>query len=489
MKERIKEVLKTSGTYFVLLYAIVTIVFIIFMMRMNVLPLKYLLPVIIALLLLIVGMYFLQFGKRVNKINKILGKVLIVVLCGVMVYASTAFSKTEETIKKVTENKDMQTTVVSVIVLKENKAEEIKDLKTSSFGTVSIGEVEFINKALDDIKKDLNVSSVKATEYDSYKDYADDLYDEKVDAIILNEGSRGIVEDQYQTFSDDTKVIKQYKYKTEVKDISKDVDVTKEPFNVYISGIDTYGGISTVARSDVNMIASVNPNTHQILLTSIPRDFYIPQTCQNNQKDKLTHTGIYGVDCTIESVEKYMDIDLNYYVRVNFSSLIDIVDALGGITVENPHTFTSFDGNYFPAGNITLNGTEALSFSRERHAFADGDKERGRDQMRVITGIINKAISPSIIANYSNVLDSISGSFETNMGNKDVTAFIKKQLNDMSVWDIKQIQVSGTGSTEWTPANGFNAYVMIPNEKSVTKAKTLIEKMHNGEKITDEDIE
>lgn len=489
MMEKMKKLLKTPGTYFVLLYVIVTIVFIAYMMKMNVLPLKYLIPVIGVLILLILGMYFLQFGKRVNKVNKILGKVLIVVLCGLMVYASIAFSKTDETIKKVTEKKDMQTTVISVIVLKENKAKDIKDLKNKKFGTVSIGEVEFINKALDDIKKDVNVSGIKTASYTSYKDYANDLYDGKVDAIVLNEGSRGILEDQYENFSDDTKVIKQYKYKTEVKDISKDVDVTKDPFNVYISGIDTYGGISTVARSDVNMIASVNPNTHQILLTSIPRDFYIPQTCQNNQKDKLTHTGIFGVDCTIESVENYMDIDLNYYVRVNFSSLIDIVDALGGITVENPHTFTSFDGNYFPAGNISLNGTEALSFSRERHAFADGDRERGRDQMRVITGIINKAISPSIVANYSSVLDSISGSFETNMGNKDVTAFIKKQINDMSDWDIKQTQISGTGSTEWTPANGFDAYVMIPNEKTVTKAKNLIEKMHNGEKLTDKDLE
>ncbi len=484
MKDRIIEMLKVPGTYFVLLYTVITVIFIAYATKMNVLPMKYLIPLIIGLILLVIGMYFLQFGKKVSKINKILGKVLIVVLCGVMVYASTAFSKTEETIKKVTEDKDKQTTIVSVIVLKENKAKKINDLKKSNFGTVTIGEVDFINKALDDIKQDVEVNDVKTTEYNSYKDYAADLYDKKVDAIILNEGSRGIIEDQYETFSDDTKVIKQYKYETEVKDISKKVDVTKDPFNVYISGIDTYGGIDTVARSDVNMIASVNPKTHQILLTSIPRDFYIPQSCQNNQRDKLTHTGIYGVDCTIESVENYMDIDLNYYVRVNFSSLIDIVDALGGITVENPHTFTSFDGNYFPAGNINLNGTEALSFSRERHAFEDGDRERGRDQMRVITGIINKAVSPSIIANYSNVLDSISGSFETNMGNKDVTAFIKKQLNDMSSWKIQQTQVSGTGSTEWTPANGFNAYVMIPDEKTVTKAKDLIEKVHSGKEIS-----
>ena len=154
--------------------------------------------------------------------------------------------------------------------------------------------------------------------------------------------SRGMFEDNHADFNLRTRVVKQYTYKIESKDISKNVNVTTKPFNIYITGIDTYGSISTKSRSDVYMIVSVNPKTHQILMTGIPRDFYVPQTCQNNQLDKLTHTGIFGVDCTINTMENFMDIDLNYYARVNFSSVVDIVDALGGITVNSPFAFTAY---------------------------------------------------------------------------------------------------------------------------------------------------
>lgn len=252
--------------------------------------------------------------------------------------------------------------------------------------------------------------------------------------------------------------------------------------------MDTYGTITTISRSDVNMIVTINPKTHQILMTGIPRDFYVPQTCQGNQSDKLTHTGIYGVECTISSVENFMGIDLNYYARVNFSSVVDIVDALGGITINAPFAFTTSAGLQIQKGDNNLNGYETLMFVRERKNLPDGDRERSRNQMRAFEAIINKAISPSIITNYSSIMNAVSGSFQTNMSQKEMTDFIKQQLNDMKGWDIKQIQVSGSGSTLYSPANGFNSYVMVPNEATVENAKKLIDKIDSGELITDEDV-
>lgn len=231
------------------------------------------------------------------------------------------------------------------------------------------------------------------------------------------------------------------------------------------------------------MIATVNPKTHQVLLTSIPRDYYVPQPCQGGQTDKLTHTGIFGVDCTVETVENYFGIDINYYVRVNFSSVENIVDALGGINVDSPIAFNAL-GYSFSAGTNSLNGKEALAFSRERYSLGGGDRDRGKNQMRVITGIINKAISPSIITNYTSILDAVSGSFQTNMSNNEMTSLIKMQINDMSGWDIEQISVNGTGNgSAWSPANGFNSWVMEPNVNTVKRAVEVIKKVENGEDV------
>ena len=489
-RKKVKKtpIYKNLGFYFVLIYALLTIAFIIQIFTVNIVPMKYVLPVAVVLLLILLGMYYLQLGRKVNKVNKVLGKILIVILSVVLGIGNFYLFKTGSAFSRMTGD-DTETSVVSVVVLKDSPIKSINDLANKKLGTISTGDTETQTKALTDINKDLG-SDVTTVEYKSYKTYGKDLYSGNVDAILVNEGSRGLFEDEHPKFDSETRIVKSYTYKTETKDISKNVDVTKEAFNVYITGIDTYGTIATVSRSDVNMIATINPETHQILLTSIPRDFYVPQTCQNNQKDKLTHTGIFGVECTINTVENYFDTELNYYARVNFSSLVTIVDALGGITVDNSsHAFTASSGDYFEASpSLELNGTRALAYSRERYAFADGDRERGRDQMRVITGIINKATSSAIITRYSSIMDAVGDSFQTNMSTSEINSLVKMQINEMSGWDVKQISVSGVGETTWSPANGFNAYVMVPNEETVKNAVALIDKIEKGELITESDI-
>ncbi|MEF2783486.1 MAG: LCP family protein [Clostridium sp.] len=480
-----KPIYKTAGFYFVLLYALLTVGMIIQLFTVNVLPTKYVVIASVILLLLLLGMYLLQMGKRVNKINKVLGKILIVILSVFLGLGNWMLFKTGSAFSRMTGD-NTETTVISVVVMKDNNAESIKDVKDGKFGITETGDQEILQKAIVDIEKDAG-QSVTTVSYKSYKDIGDDLYEGNIDAIIMDEATRSLFEDNHPKFDSETKIIKSYEYETESKDISKNVNVTEEPFNVYISGIDTYGTISTVSRSDVNMIATVNPNTHQILLTSIPRDYYVPQPCQGNQKDKLTHTGIYGIECTVETVENYFDIDINYYVRVNFSSVVDIVNALGGITVENPVAFTASDGSYsYPAEEVEMDGEMALRFARERYNLAGGDRDRGKNQMRVITGIINKAISPAIITRYTSILDAVSGSFQTNMSNSEMTSLIKMQINEMSGWDIEQISVDGTGNgSAWSPANGFNSWVMEPDVETVQNAVDLINKVENGDNIKD----
>lgn len=484
-KTKKKPIYKTAGFYFVLLYALLTLGMIIQLFTVNVLPIKYVVIASVILLLLLLGMYFLQMGKRVNKINRLLGKFLIVILSVFLGLGNWMLFKTGSAFSRMTGD-NTETTVISVVVMKEKEAKTIEDIKDGKFGITETGDQDILQKAIDDVEKDAG-QSITTVSYKSYKDIGDDLYDGSIDAIIMDEATRSLFEDNHPKFDSETKVIKSFEYETESKDISKNVKVTEEPFNVYISGIDTYGTISTVSRSDVNMIATVNPNTHQILLTSIPRDYYVPQPCQGNQKDKLTHTGIYGIECTVETVENYFDIDINYYVRVNFSSVVDIVDALGGIEVDSPVAFTTLHGGYnIKEGINHLNGEEALGFVRERYGLSGGDRDRGKNQMRVITGIINKAISPAIITSYTSILDAVSGSFQTNMTNSEMTSLIKMQINDMSAWDIEQVSVNGTGNpSAWSPANGFNAWVMEPNVETVQRAVDLIHKVENGEDVKD----
>lgn len=442
------------------------------MFSLNILPLKYVIPIVLVLLLLLCGLSYLLYKDK----GRLLIRIVIVVLCILLLIATFYVRKSNGTLRKITHAKDGYAQV-SVIVMKNSKIDKLSDLKDKRIGYSKTGQTAYTYKALSDIQKELKDSPTLIA-YKSMGTFSDDLFDKQVDALLLDEGSRATLEDSHPQFSEKTKVIKTYAYKIVEKDISKDVKVTTQPFNIYITGIDTYGKVSTVGRSDVNMIATINPKTRQVLLTSIPRDYYIKQTCQNNQKDKLTHTGLFGVGCTIDSVENFLGIDINYYARVNFSSLEKIVNALGGIVVDNPHAFSAVN-IHFNKGNIAMNGVQALAYARERYAFEDGDFERGKDQMRILTAIIHKITSPSILTNYASTLDAISDTFQTNVSENDIKAFINMQLNDMKGWDVKQISVSGVSGTDWTPANGFNASVVYPDMKSV---KTVVNKIKEVEK-------
>ncbi len=247
-----------------------------------------------------------------------------------------------------------------------------------------------------------------------------------------------------------------------------------EPFAVYISGLDTYGAITTTSRSDVNILAVINPKSHTILFVNTPRDYYVQLHGTTGVKDKLTHAGLYGIDQSQKTLEDLYGIPINYNVKINFTSLEKIVDTLGGIEVESEYNFSS-GGYSFVQGMNQLNGKQALAFSRERYSFEGGDRTRGQNQMRVLTALVQKLSKPSVVVNYQQILQALSGVFQTNMPTSDLTSLVRRQLDSLATWQVTSMSVDGTGASLPTYSAGSQRlYVMIPDETSLNSAKNKI---------------
>ena len=300
------------------------------------------------------------------------------------------------------------------------------------------------------------------------------MEEKNVDAIILEDAQLEILNEANEDLYNIIRKLDVIEIEIKNKDIGESVDVVKSSFNVYISGIDTYGSINKVSRSDVNILMSVNPNTKEILLTNIPRNYYV-KLHTFGEFDKLTHAGIYGVDESVKTIEDLLDTKINYYIKVNFTSLEDIVDALDGITVNSNYAFVSQDGYSYVKGENVLDGEKALSFARERKSFKEGDRVRGENQQLVLTALINKAMSPKIITNYVDILKALKGKFVTNFSDEEITKLIKMQLDDGSMWNIKSISVNGNDAMDYVYSyKKTKLYVMKPDEKTVNNAKDSI---------------
>lgn len=452
--------------------------------KLGALPMQYAMIVIAIVVLLCLGTFFLMKPskkKGTGKVRNIIGKLVSILLSVALLFGTLSIAQGTSVLDAIT-GANIQTQRYSVVVLKDSSYKQLSDLKNETVETVSSVDEENAQKAIEAMQKE--ESSIQTKDIDSYSKMANDLYDENTKAILVNESYYAIIEAEHEDFQNDTRVIWSFDIEEKIKDISKNVNVTKEPFIVYISGIDTSGPVSTVSRSDVNMIVTVNPTTKQILLTSIPRDYYVT-LANKGQKDKLTHSGLAGIDNTVETMENFLGIDINYYARVNFTSLIKMVDALGGITINNDVAFTGYNGTYFAKGNISIDGDEALEYSRERHAFGAGDNERVFHQQIVIMGMLNKMMSPAVITNYSSVLNAIEGCFETNMSSREITSLIQMQINDTASWNMVQKQFSGHGVMQtggaYMPSSRL--YYMIPDDESVSENVAAIKSVLNGETV------
>lgn len=459
---------------------IMSIILMIMMVNAKILPYIYMISIGIVLFIMLIGEYFLIFTRKPKSKRSLITQILSLILSCVMIVGSFAFYKATQAVDLMTSQSFMQR-AISVVVLKDSVIKNQLQIPKHQLGYLNSIDEETMNYAIDKIGDDLGDIDVKGIKDPS--SLVQDLYNEDVDAIILDEAFRSLIEQDHKNFSEETRVVYQVTQDQKMV-IAKDVDVTKKPFLVYISGNDEYGDIKTVSRSDVNMLVTVNPNTKQILLLSIPRDTYYPLH-RNGQYDKFTHAGIYGLQESIDTLEDMIQEDINYYVRMNFTSFINIVDALGGITVYSPHEFTTVKGNYhIHKGENNLNAKEALSFVRERKAFVDGDFERGRNQQRMIQAIVKKICSPAILTSFTKVIDTVSVSVEMNLTTEDINALVKMQLSSMPTWDIQTYQILGdTDELPCYSSGGLTASVVVPYESSLLQATDYINQMMNNQKI------
>lgn len=461
--------------------------------KLQILPDNILIPIILVLILLtLIFVLLINFSAH-GLVSKILCSLMVVTLSAVYGLGNYYLYSTNTTLETVTDQGNKAKNTVSVVVLNSSGLENVNSLEGSKLGVLKTIGNEATKKSLTDLKKN-NVTYTKKT-YDNMLGMLKALYDGEVDAIVLNEAYRSNVCDleDYTNFNNDTKVIHKTVYYTKENSSSLAVsDITSKPFNILISGNDSFGSLDENSRSDVDMLVTINPVTSTILLTSIPRDSYVKEVCNDyacnyGVYDKLTHTGIYGVDTTKDTIENLLDIDINYVYRVNFTSMIDIVDALGGVDVTVPegmavskfYTNSNLEGVH--EGENHLDGKRALAYSRERKAYLDGDLQRARNQQQVLQAMFKKATSPEIIKNYTSLLKALIGAFDTNMTTKEITSFIKYQIQAKPSWKFEQFVLKGDNDLKMSAELGSEVSVVILYDSYINIAHDKIQAVLDGQ--------
>ncbi len=472
------------GIVFLIFQLLVSIGLIVIAVHVNLFAAKYLIMLIAVIVFFLAYMIFSQISDK----SYIVGRILCVLICGFYAFGGYYCMYTYSAIDDMA-GQDVKVDQISCIVLKDDPAQSIYDTKDYTYGILKTNDRANTDKSLAQVKAAIGTDP-KIAEYEDNDILIDSLFAKEVQVIIINEANRNLIEEYYPKFSDDTRVLDTHNVETVIEKEEVVSDLTEEPFNLYLSGIDLYGDIKQTSRSDVNVIMTVNPKTKKILLTSTPRDFYVPlEGVSGGMSDKLTHAGIHGVDCSIKTLEKLYDIDIDYYIRVNFTSLRKIVNLLGGVDVYSDFTFTSDWGPSFKKGYNHVNGVQALAFCRERHHFQNGDYQRGRDHQHMIEAILNKIMSPKVLPKYQKLLKTASANFQTNIPTKDILGFAKMQLDEMPQWKIKYANADGSGAMKTTYSyQSRPLYVCVPDQASVDKISKRIKKfMKEDENSVDSD--
>lgn len=469
---------KALGTSFKLIafaYVVITIIFYISILKMNMLPgwviAIFTIAEIVFTLAMVVGLIK---KHRTYKLT-VLCFIIVLLVSGIYIYVTRYVLATSnflgEVLKEFAETEDYY-----IVVRKESSYSKIEDIANKDV---------YMFQVADDVKSKIaNKVSITFNSKNNLTDIGNDLIQKNIDVILVSSTQYNMISDEVKDFRENTKIIytEKHNLQTSVKvtETTSKYSIKSGKFNLYISGIDTTGDINNVSRSDANILATVNTETHEVLLTSIPRDYYVTLHSYG-AKDKLTHSGIYGVNETIKTAEDILDTDINYYVRVNFTTVIKLVDKLGGIDVYSEYDFTSNAAKafHYNKGYNHLNGEEALAFSRERYAFNSGDNQRVKNQQAVIEAVIKKVLnSTTLLTKYTDILEALKGSFQTNIAQDDISALVKDQINNMSSWSVKTNSLTGTGASSSTYSMGSTPlYVMVPSSTSVNDAKDKIDKV------------
>ncbi len=481
-----KSILNIISIVLVLICFGMLLVFSYYIYKLNIIPNKYLLTGYGLLLLILTALLYIIFCKKNPVFQGISLTVIILMSFGLgylIYYLNSTYHFLNQTQRK------YDTLSYSVFVLKETQIGELNDLNEKNISYMEDTYSVDINQKL---SSKISYNEHLTTELGVLPDQ---LLNRETDAIVLEASSIPLIEEEIEEFSNSTKVI--YTFEISIKahveetkpnmdiDGSMDIELSNQSFILYISGIDQFGNVNSVrGRSDVNQIVVVNPSTHHILLVNTPRDYYVQLAGTTGLKDKLTHAGIYGIEKSIATLENFYDIDINYYLRVNFNTLIQIVDVIGGIDVESDSSFTCHTKGRVKVqkGWNHFNGEQALAYSRERKAYLTGDHHRGANQQQVITAIINKVTkSHVLISKYNSILNTLNGSFQTDMPMDKITSLIKNQLDKMPSWTVESMAVTGYNSRNYTYSMGTNywLYVMEPDYDSVNVAKKRMQEVFN----------
>lgn len=462
--------------------------------QLHMLPNDILIAVGILMALLAAMVLVLTWEGR-GKFRMTAGVLMAVMLIAVLTAGNVYVHKTLETMGKITK---VETELIHVgIYVRSDDPNNYDDVAaTYRHGILKDLDREGTDGALAQME-DILGTEVSCQEYERLPELIDALRNGEVDAIVLNQAFLELLAEMegYENLMSTVReaVLKQVEVEIvkpvapEGTDPADSTEPDKEkdplaPFGVYISGTDIRGRITTRSRSDVNIMAVVNPRTRQVLLVSTPRDYFVPLSISNGVPDKLTHAGIYGVEVSKDTLGMLYGIDMDYYFRVNFRGFEKVIDALGGITVNSEYEFRTTDKLYFfYKGENELNGAEALAFSRERKVFGDGDRQRGKNQMAVIKAVINKALSPAILTSYTQILAALEENIDTSVPMKLLGNLVSMQLEEGGSWNVVTYSVDGTGDSEIPFSMSQYAYVMQPDYETVEHAKELIQSVLNGE--------
>ena len=435
--------------------------------------------VLIAFVLIV----FIMTRNAESRLRYVVGLLIGLLLIAILAVSGFYLLRTIQTAKRISAIQE-EITYVGVYVKAGNEDRFDVTNVEYRYGILTALDKENTDSAIVQLRETYSIP-VMTREYQTLADLVEAVETDKVDAIIMNSAYVDVLEDMdgFSDIRDRIKEVLLLKITAKVGDDARKPYHDGNTFALYLSGIDTRTEeLISRSRSDVNILVIVNTKSHQILLVSTPRDYYVPLSISDGQRDKLTHAGIYGVKVSMDTLGMLYNIDVNYYFRVNFTGFKRIINALGGVTVNSEKSFQSGD-YYFTEGKNTLNGEEALAFCRERHAFEDGDNQRGRNQLALVRGVINKAMSVDMLLHYTEVLDAIEGSFEWSMPYSTLSKIVKNQLESPAKWNIVSYSVTGTGAEKVPYSMSQSAYVMIPDQESVDKAIDLIQQVYAGATI------
>lgn len=502
--KRKKKKNKRPISKFMTIFMIVSLALLIFqIIKLNLLPAKLIVLVSLVMVILCLIILLIFHFKAKKFLPRILAGFVALCMCVGLAYGNYFIYKTDNTFDVVTSLADSKATTTSIVVLKSSSIKKESGLMGKKIGTILDMDKKPTKRMLDDLNKD----NIKYTtkDYSNLDELMEAFYSGEVDAICLNEKYRDILHETqaYFTFQTDTRIVHQNVHYTKVEknDNPSDPvnDISKDAFTVLVSGNDSYGTLQdSNTRSDANLLLTVNPKTGTILMTSIPRDYYVKLVCPDDDPelacpegsyDKLTHSGLMGVKSTEQTIEKALGININYNVRINFSSVVNLVDALDGIDldIKKGEEVDIFYVNSQPGlsvGKHHVDGETALAFARERHAYLDGDNQRVRNQQKVFKAIFNRIVSPKMITNYGKFMDALAVAFDTNFSGDEISNFVKYELNNMPDWKIESYAIVAEPDYQFCYQSQSYASVVRQNDIMNEVARKKIKAVLNGKSST-----